>query len=244
LIKRWSTKHHEGMLGCGGTALIIRGGGQAPKIEYKVRLGGNYVIGAVSVKGGRVTGEITVKSAIRSRDRTVWESEHCLLGEKACGLSRYREIVRLPQNDYTLSIEISHAEPGTDVEMCVTPVPIAGGLVVSGAVPNEKQGMRPLPGSTRSYSLMLSDPVAIGEVCVQRMWLWFFSPRGGLERGIVIRLLGNDRRENVIETELLRRGPYLEIVVDALVPPGGGVVEFILPTNLTRPLFTISTEGC
>ncbi len=236
---------HLGTTGCKGTYVIVRGGRIAAKTTNTLPLGGDYVIGAsstMSVKG--LEGTLVLRVSVRSPEGVIWEGEQCIIGREACPLSRYTKTLSLSPGEYVLDVDLADTPPSLEAGICISPVPVEGGLLVSGARPGGRARMRPAQGSTRSWSLMVGEPVRVMDVCVQRYWLWFFEPRAPQGRALIVRLETGKGLANSIHTELLRVGVYSEVVVDALTPLGGGKVVFLDPANLTRPLFTTHTEGC
>jgi len=230
---------------CKGALIAIKGRRIVAKNTSTLALGGDYVIGASSVMAIKgLEGSLTLQVLVRSREGIVWESEQCIISKEACSLDRFAETLSLEPGRYVLDVELTEAPPSLEAEICVSPVPVDGGLLVTGARPGRRNRLSPAPGSTRSWSLMVSEPAKIGDTCVQRLWLWFFVPQAQKGEQISVRLERGGAVVDSIRTELMRVGIYSEVVVDVLTPYKGDTVKFLIPANLTRPLFTINTEGC
>jgi len=237
-IRLWAT-------GCKGTYVIIRGSRIVAKTASTLPLRGDYVIGASSTRSVRgLEGTLVLRVSVRSPEGVIWEGEQCIIGKEACPLSRYTKALSLSPGEYVLDVDLADTPPSLEAEVCISPVPVEGGLLVSGARPGRRTRMRPAQGSTRSWSLMVGEPVRAMDACIQRYWLWFFEPLTPRNKALVIRLEIGEGLVDSIHTELLRVGVYSEVVVDVLTPPGGGNVVFLDPANLTHPLFTMHTEGC
>ncbi len=231
--------------GCEGTQALIKSGKIITKKASNLRLDGAYVIGASSVD--RVEGlerALALRVFVRSPDGIVWEGEQCVIGKDACSTSKYAKVISLNPGKYLLDVELLDETPGFELEVCVGLVPVEGGLLISGAKPSGKPRMSPASGSTRSRSLMVGEPVKVGRVCVQRLWLWFFEPHAFRGRDIVARLERNGDVVYSISTKLFRVGIYSEIVIDVLTQRKGDKIVFLDPADLTRPLFITHTEGC
>ncbi len=230
---------------CKGVLIVIKGGRIVAKNIATLALDGNYAIGASSVMAIKgLEGSLTLQVLVRSRDGIVWKSEQCIIGKEACSLDKFSETLSLDPGRYVLDAELTEAPPSLEAEICVSPVPVDGGLLVTGARPEGRKRLSPAPGSTRSWSLMVSEPAKIGDTCVQRLWLWFFVPQARKGEQISVRLERGSALVDSIRTELIRVGIYSETVVDVLTPHKGDLVKFLIPANLTRPLFTINTGGC
>lgn len=230
---------------CRGTRIAIKGGRITAEEVNTLSLGGVYVVGASSVRSVKgMEGPMRLMASVRSAEGVAWEGEQCIMGKEACPLSRYGETLYLSPGEYVLEVDLADAPTGLEGEVCVSLVSVEDGLTISGAVPGRYARMVPAPGSTRSSSLMVGDPVRVGPSCVRRFWLWFFEPQPPRVRSVVARLENSSGSVNVIRTELFRMGIYSEAVIDALTPCSDCRVSFLSPPSLTRPLFTVSTEGC
>lgn len=230
---------------CRGTYVVIRGGRITTKIANTLLLRGGYVIGASSTRSVKgLEGALVFMVSVRSRDGVMWEGEQCIIGKEACHLSKYNRAVSLGPGEYVIDVNEADGLPILEAKICISPVPVDGGLLISGARPGGRARMRPAEGSTRSWSLMVGDPIRVGDVCAQRFWLWFFEPIAYRERSLIVRLERDEGLVDHIRTELLRVGVYSEVVIDVLTQRGGNKVLFLNPANLTRPLFTMHTEGC
>lgn len=230
---------------CKGTYVVIRGGRIAAKTANAVSLRGDYMIGASSTRSVRgLEGTLVLRVSVRSPEEVVWEGEQCIIGREACPLSRYTKALSLSPGEYVLDVDLADTPPNLEAEICIGPVPVEGSLLISGAIPSGCARMRTAQGSTRSWSLMVGEPVRVRDVCVQRFWLWFFEPLAPQSRLLIVRLGIGEGLVDSIRTELLRVGVYSEVVVDVLTLHGSGKVVFLDPANLTRPLFTMHTEGC
>ena len=231
---------------CQGAEVAVSNGRVAPRKTVPIHLSGEYVIGAssiASIKG--IEGELKLGISVKSiKGDVVWERDYCIIGKKACSIRRYADTLRVPPGKYVIELGDDDVPKGIDATLCVSPVHVGGGILVSGARPDGFTGMSPAPGSTSTRSLMVAEPVTVGDSCIQRMWLWFFEPRALMTRYVELRLMGSGGATYSTITELPRVGAYSEAVFDVIVPAGGGEVVVLDPADLTRPLFNLSIGGC
>jgi hypothetical protein len=227
-----------------GTRIIVRKGIIVKKSASTLYLSGVYVPGAISVKhfSGGIDNELNLDVIIRSQGRIIWRGEQCIISLNSCSLSKYSQQIHLPPGEYVIDLGQLRLWPNLSMDLCISLVPVNDGLTLVGAKPGYVN-MKTAKGSTRSYSLMISEPVRANDICVQRFWLWFFRPITDEEEEVVVQLTRDNELVYSLATTLFRTGMYSEIVVDALSSLGGKI-EFLSPLNSFGPLFVAQVRGC